>query len=144
MRKQAGLLTACPVFAAWLLLGGGGCASGEKFTKIDPIPADKAAVYVYRPTAFTGSAIVPVIEINGEPVGRLKSGGYIAKLVPVGRTEIYTVTEAPASVILQVEQQKHYFVREHINMGFWIGRPALQEMAEPRAMKEIHSCRLNE
>jgi hypothetical protein len=144
MSKHVGLLAGCPVLAAWLLLAAGGCAGGEKFARIDPVPPGKAAVYVYRPSAFTGGAIVPVIEINGEPVGRLKSGGYIAKLVPVGRTEVYTVTEAPASVILQVEEQKHYFVREHINMGFWIGRPALQEMAERRALKEICNCRLNE
>ncbi len=122
----------------------GGCATGEKFSKIEDVPPGQGVVYVYRPPAYAGCGVLPVIEINGEQLGRLKSGGYMYSLVPAGRTEVYTVTETPASLIVEVSDGGHHYVREHINMGFWIGRPALQEFKESRAMREISRCHLDQ
>src|SRR5438105_10292168 len=63
----------------WLLiavLAMTGCASGPAFQKIEDIPADKALVYIYRPSVMHGAALVPYVVINNLNAIPLKTGGY--------------------------------------------------------------------
>lgn len=49
---------------------------GPVFTGLEPKSKAKAVVYVYRPTAFTGSARSPDIVLSGNKIGPIASGGY--------------------------------------------------------------------
>lgn len=53
------------------------CTSfGPKFSSIEPKSKTKSLIYVYRPSAFTGSARRPDIILNDKKVGSISNGGY--------------------------------------------------------------------
>lgn len=53
------------------------CASlGPRFESFEKPTNSRAVVYVYRPSAFTGSARAPDIVFNGEKVGTAANGSY--------------------------------------------------------------------
>lgn len=78
------------LIAATLFLSG--CASlGPKFDSIRKAPKDKALVYVYRPSAFTGAARSPDIILNGQKVGTSSNGSYF----------VFETNSGPAKVLLR-------------------------------------------
>jgi hypothetical protein len=76
-------------FYRWLLvflpLGLAGCASlGDAYAPTPLRNTSLARVYVYRPSAFAGSARSPDIVMDGEDRGELPNGGYLVVELPAG------------------------------------------------------------
>ena len=64
----------------WLMLGSAlltGCAaSGPAFKPVNPIPAGKGVVYIYRQPGLVGSAVYGTVSANNKPITKITSGGY--------------------------------------------------------------------
>lgn len=64
-------------------------AEGPDFERASLTTADTGVIYVYRPlTSVIGRGEDPYVYIGGENMGRLKSGGYVEKVVPIGEYKV--------------------------------------------------------
>ena len=124
-----------------LLLGG--CASGPKFTPDTTVPANRAAVYVYRPGTL-GAAVQPNVTANGVPLAALKPQGYFVYHAAPGELELTAHTEAKSSVTLDIKAGETYYVKGSIGMGFFVGHPHLLIVSNDVGAKEIGECKLVE
>jgi hypothetical protein len=63
-----------------------GCAAGgPAFERRAALSNEVGVIYVYRPlTSAIGRGEDPYVIIAGERMGRLKAGGYLKKVVPIG------------------------------------------------------------
>ena len=124
-----------------LLLGG--CASGPRFTPDTTVPANRAAVYVYRPGTL-GAAVQPNVTANGVPLAPLKPQGYFVYHAAPGELELTAHTEATSSVTLDIKAGETYYVKGSIGMGFFVGHPHLLIVSNDVGAKEIGECKLVE
>lgn len=131
--------TSLTLAAIGLLLGG--CASGPKFTPDSAVPANRAAVYLYRPSAV-GAAVSPAVTANGVPLAELKAEGYFVYRAAPGELELAQKTEASTSVTLDIKAGDTYYVKGSVGMGFFVGHPHLVIVANDVGMKEITECKL--
>jgi hypothetical protein len=74
------------------LLGCG--ANGPKFNAIDILQKNQSLVYVYRPSAFIGSAILYDVHVKGVDgsdiiIGTLENGGYLKYISKPERVEFW-------------------------------------------------------
>lgn len=70
------------LFAAGLLAG---CANGPLFQAVEPVPSDKAQVYVYRPSTFYGAAAPHKVQLDGQDQpADLSNGGWLRVIVIPG------------------------------------------------------------
>jgi len=99
--KFAGLI---PISSLVLLLFG--CASlptyNEYASTMQPVPADRGRIYVYRIT-IVGDAIRPAVRIDGEPVGRAIPEGFFYVDLPAGDYTISGSTIAKYDLSLGLE-----------------------------------------
>lgn len=121
----------------------GGCASGPKFTPDTGVPANRAAVYVYRPGTL-GAAIQPHVTANGVPLAALKPQGYFVYRAAPGELELAAHTESTTSVTLDIKAGESYYVKGSIGLGFFVGHPHLVIVSNDVGAKEITECKLVE
>ena len=98
-----------------IVLSIAGCsASGEKFQELE-MRNDSALVYIYRPWQFTNGGGWPHVYVDGEKIGPLKNGGYIAKDITPGNHSIELrgdVFNFPNLVLeLDAEDGQTYYAR---------------------------------
>ena len=80
------------VFASVLISG---CsASGPAFKPVEPIPAGKGVVYIYREPSVFGSAIYGTVSANKRPITKIHNGGYFPDLANPGSVHFEVSTEA--------------------------------------------------
>ena len=53
-----------------------GCASGARFSGVEPAPNNKSAVYFYRPASYVGAAVSFSVQDNGKKVFAIKNGQF--------------------------------------------------------------------
>ncbi len=70
------------------VLAAGCAASGSQFVKPLDAAADKARVYVFRPSQLYRSGTYPTVSLNLAVVGELKDGGFISFESPPGEQEL--------------------------------------------------------
>lgn len=139
MKSRLGILLA--ISAASLLSAG--CATlGSTYTPVSNAPKDKATVYVYRPSAFSGSAISYTVSANGVELSSLPSGGYFVYYAKPGETEFSAKTEAKTSVTIDAKQGETYYVKGSLGMGVFVGHPHLVQVPNDTASQEIAKCKL--
>lgn len=116
-----------------------------KFQAVDSIPAGKALIYIYRPGAFSGSAIHYTVKVNDTALSRvhLYNGGYFVYFADPGQN-IFTasVADEPAMALVNAEAGEIYFVKGSIRTGTWVGRPFLETVSKETGLKEIVKCKL--
>lgn len=78
-----------------------------------PVPPGKALVYLIQGES-SNFASVPVY-LNGRSVGSVRANGYLAIMTDPGKHQLSTAGIASASVTLNVEPGKTYYVRGVIN-----------------------------
>jgi uncharacterized protein YceK len=128
------------LFAAAFALSG--CATlGTKFAPDNQVPADRAAVYVYRTSAL-GAAIAPTVTANKVPLLGLPPGGYFEYRAQPGELTLEQHTEATTSVTLDVKAGETYYVRGSVGMGFFVGHPHLVIVPNADGEREIRECKL--
>jgi hypothetical protein len=82
------LLLRLAAVAAALLLAG--CAAeGQRFERQAALNSELGVIYVYRPlTSLVARGEDPYVTIAGQPMGRLRAGGYFKKVVPIGEHKV--------------------------------------------------------
>jgi hypothetical protein len=126
-----------------LILVCAGCATlGSAYVPDTSAPKDKATVYVYRPTAFSGGAISYTVAVNGADISSLPSGGYFVYYAKPGENEFSAKTEAKTSVTIDAKAGETYYVKGSVGMGVFVGHPHLVQVANDDGSKDIAKCKL--
>lgn len=154
MQSPSSCLVACLAIA--LLCG---CAAeGPSFERQAALSSDVGVIYVYRPLrSVIGRGEDPYVIIAGERMGRLRSGGYFKKVVPIGEHKV-TVQQSvlllptwPESVEVAVASSAATYVKvdqRFTDVDFGQGTSATQqvfieEVSAPTGQNEILGMREN-
>jgi Protein of unknown function (DUF2846) len=124
-----------------------GCGPKEKEVKFSadtdkknhpmpPQPADKALVYVLRPTMM-GNRVQTTFAVDGEWKGVNRGNNYFFFTLPPGEHVLCSKAENRSTLLLTVQAGKTYFVQQHIQMGMMKSRTSLELMTEAEAMKKL-------
>ncbi len=118
-----------------------GCVSAKKQpvnVYPDPEPG-KGLVYFFRDAHGGGIAVTYNIREGKEVLGPIKSGTYFFVQTTPGPHTYTASTETKASRTIQVEAGKTYYVKCSVEVGFFVGHPALTMDWEVTAKKILPS-----
>lgn len=132
----------CILIAAVLLAGCAKMPLREDYVKETSAPtvtADETSgvVYFVRDSAFMGGGVSYFIFEDTTKIGLLKSGTYFIHKTTPGKHTYYAETESRASVTLDIEAGKTYYVEGSVGLGFLAGRPQLTEITETVARQYL-------
>lgn len=132
------------VLAAAVLVSG--CASVEMASKAESAKAKEfsppsrgsAGVYVYR-DSFVGKALKKDIWIDSKCLGESAPDVFFYTEVEGGKThKIDTQSEfSPNTLEAYFEAGKHYFIRQFIKLGVFVGGADLEQIPEEQARKDL-------
>lgn len=129
------------VLAVAILLDG--CsASGPIFKPIEPIPAEKGVVYIYRESSFVGGGVFGTVKANSAPVTSIKNGGYFPYIASPGKVHFEVSTEATNEADVTVEAGKEKYLKTTVGMGLFIGHLKFSEVSPEIGKQEISECHL--
>jgi Protein of unknown function (DUF2846) len=153
-------------FAVLLIAG---CAAAPpvdapRFAPMTSVAADKATVYIYRPTAPFNLGGYPEIFLNGEKKFALHSNGYGAFVLPPGEYEIKAEGSRmgtnwwprPAIRPIVVQAGREYYVRvipvlppgvkpgPHLFAEDNVSRTLITLVPKDEALEEIAKTQLNQ
>lgn len=78
-----------PLCAATAFLLSACAADGPRFESAALSSSEVGVIYVYRPLdTIIGRGEDPYVSIAGEQLGRVKAGGYVKKVVPIGAHDV--------------------------------------------------------
>lgn len=134
--------------ASLLLLAGCAVALGPQFQQLEPTSADKATVYVYRPSLDFFRPGHPEVFVNGSRKFALRDGGYSVFTLSPGTYEIkfegqFLATNwAPPAVThkLGVEAGREYFIRaypEKVPGGPLASRTVVSLVQKEQAVQDL-------
>lgn len=123
-----------------------GCASvpmetTQKASKVKQYeaPAEgKAGLYIYRYGSF-GAALKKDVWIDGDCIGETARNTFFYEEV-AGDQEHKISTESefsPNDLLLKTESGKHYFIKQYIKFGVFVGGAGLELVEEMEAKKQI-------
>jgi hypothetical protein len=122
-----------------------GCgASGPVFKPIDPIPAGKGVVYIYRESGIVGGGVYGTATANKIPITKIRNGGYFPYLSNPGTVHFEVSTEATNEADVAVEAGKEKYLKTTVGMGFVAGHLKFSEVSPEIGRKEISECQLLE
>jgi hypothetical protein len=125
-------LLAITVFAV-ALLQGCAVAPGAPFASLDPVPAGKGHLYVYRKSAlYAAGAKYKVKAADGALVGELYNASYLLLPVVPGKHQ-FSVDEGgfmkPKAFEVDVKPGQNYFVEYDSSKGLLLGWGLLSDSA---------------
>jgi hypothetical protein len=97
----------------------------------------KAYIYIARPTLI-GLVVGFPIAVNGEPVGRLQAGRYMALAVPPGTVVLEARGEVASELTFDAAPDQAYYLVAEPRLGMWTPRVQLQPVS-PYEGREIIS-----
>jgi hypothetical protein len=136
MKKFIYLLMVIFLFAFYSCESGGDIKVGENFTPVKEIPAGKALVYLYRPTAWAFLAYYK-ISANGKEIITLPVNGYYPLFVEPGKVVFSAETEVKKEIALDAEQGKTYYLLTSVTPGFWVGHPYFKFVEEKEWLDDV-------
>jgi hypothetical protein len=106
----------------FLVLTATGCASGPKFAGLEPVPAGKSDIYLFRKAKIFASGTSYDIFLDNTKVGTLLNGGYLRFTVAPGSHVIRAETSlifstAKRDTQIQVNAGERSFVALTIYTG---------------------------
>ena len=127
-----------------------GCAKVSKAPESDSDQAkqfraiaDKGVVYVYRTGRMVGAAGQYMVKINGIDAGGTGPGTFFRwGLKPGTYTIASSTSESSATVQVNVEANKLYFVKQTPRLGLQSGRINLEEVDENSGKKDVSGLKL--
>ena len=136
-RWMGGFLLAA--FAACLF----GCsATGPRYSEMaQSLPSlgeNEGRIYFYR-DSILGAAIQPEVTVNGQVVGKSQPGSFFFIDRPAGAYKASARTEAEASIDIVLRPRQTAYIEMSIGMGFLVGRPAFERVAEAAGRKALPS-----
>ena len=148
-----GLLLVCLLGSALTLSAPALAASEEKdsdekesgyvqFTDDHPVgdvQADKALVYVVRPTSM-GFAIKSFFMVDDAIVGINKGSSYFFTHVDPGKHVFWSKSENVDALELAAEAGKTYYIQQHVKMGGFKARTKLEVLDEAQGKEALAKC----
>lgn len=123
-----------------------GCASVNMAPKEESAKAKEfaqpgsgnAGVYIYR-NSFVGKALKKDVWIDGKCIGESAPDVFFYTELEGGKThKIDTESEfSPNTLELMFEPGKHYFIRQFIKMGVFVGGAGLEQIPEEQGKKDV-------
>jgi hypothetical protein len=123
---------------ATLLLAG--CAKGPIY-QATPLPADKAVIFIYRPSAF-GFAKAYEVKRGDDTIVTMRSHGYYPYVTDPGSVTLSATTETTDTVTLDVKPSQAYYVKAGMKTGVWVNRPTLAVVTADEAGEDLARCKL--
>lgn len=99
-------------------------------------PADKALVYVVRPTMY-GNKIQTKLAVDGKWTGANRGHNYFFFTLDPGEHYLCSKAENKSVMALKVEPGKTYYVEQKIKMGFMKARNKLALLSEEEGSKKL-------
>ncbi|HXH64023.1 MAG TPA: DUF2846 domain-containing protein [Mariprofundaceae bacterium] len=137
-----------PILVVALLSLLGGCATvpmasldKDNQAKTFQAPPQASRIYIYR-NENMGGAIPMAVSVDGKTVGQTGPKTYFMLDVAPGKHRIESLTENVASLTLNTEQGKSYYVWQEVKMGLWSARSALHEVSAAQGQKGVMECKL--
>lgn len=136
------------VLLCGLMLLLGGCASvpmasvaedakAKEFAKAD----GKSRIYVYRNENFGAAIKMPVL-LNNVAIGDTAAKTFLLEEVKPGTYTIVSKTENDASLQINTEAGKNYYVWQEVKLGAFSARSKLHLMSEEEGQKGVLQCKL--
>ncbi|WP_448096332.1 DUF2846 domain-containing protein [Luteibacter yeojuensis] len=126
----------------------GGCASVQKAghdandqAKAFTPMADKAIVYVYR-DELLGAAIKMPVKVDDIVAGQTGPKSFLQLAVPPGHHVIASLSEKDATLAIDAEAGKTYYVWQEVKMGLMSARSALHLVSEQVGQAGVRKCDL--
>ena len=124
-------------------------ALGSSFQPTAKIPADKAVVYIYRPTGSgAGGAAIPFdVKANGKVVTTLVQGGYCVYVTEPGAIEFtafdtgFMAPTSTSSITVDAKAGQAYYLKGAHGKGLG-GRAHLESVSPDVGASEVISCKL--
>ena len=147
MRKITSALTMTMLLAVSLLAGCGSIPLASRQAdlqaKSSTARPDKARIYVYRDETI-GFAVPMTLALDGRAAGRTAGQTYLMWDVEPGAHAIASYAEDTATLTLQTEPGKSYYVWQEVKIGFWKARSRLHAVDEIPGRKAVVGCDLGE
>ncbi len=105
-------------------------------------PADKALIYVLRPTMI-GFKIHSKLAVNGNWIGVNRGKTYFFFTVDPGEQFFCSESENQSYLALTVEAGKTYYLQQKVKAGIWKARTELVLMEEFEAKKKLSDVNLS-
>lgn len=112
----------------------------DKNTHPTPEPtADKAMVYVIRPTMF-GNKIQTKLAVDGHWQGVNRGNNYFYFMLDPGEHYFCSQAENKSVKTLQVEAGKTYYLQQKVKMGLMKARNTLVALSEQEGQEGLAKC----
>jgi len=110
-----------------------------------PAPADKAAVYFYRPSEMSGRLVRPTLSVNGAELGKLANDSYAVAYLPPGQAQLRSVwpgipgARNDDSVDVALEPGKTYYVRVryHVREAHGLVHHSLLQFENRQGLEQV-------
>lgn len=102
-------------------------------------PADKALVFVIRPTMW-GNKIQTKLAVDGQWMGVNRGDNYFFFTLEPGEHHFCSDAENRSIVSLKVEAGKTYYLQQKIKVGLWKARNKLVALDEAAGKKGLAEC----
>lgn len=103
--------------------------------------AETAALYIYRDELFGGAISMPV-NLNNQNLGYTGPKSFFYLNVAPGRYTIESMAENQASISIDVEAAKNYFVWQEVKMGLFQARSNLTQTDETRGRQGVQASKM--
>lgn len=102
-------------------------------------PADKALIYVVRPTMF-GNKVQTKLAADGQFKGVNRGNNYFFFTLEPGQHYFCSQAENKSTLSMKVEAGKTYYLQQQIKMGFMKARTKLVAMTEAEGKEALGKC----
>lgn len=102
-------------------------------------PADKALIYVVRPTMF-GNKVQTKLAADGQFKGVNRGNNYFFFTLEPGNHTFCSQAENKSTLSLNVEAGKTYYLQQQIKMGFMKARTKLVALSEAEGKEALGKC----
>jgi hypothetical protein len=116
---------------------------GQSQTSTEAPAGSKATIIFYRPGAFYGKALKPSIYVDGNEIGRLKSGKYISYQTTAGKHSLSS-SKKDADVEVDVTGEQPQYVEMMIQTGTWRGAGRLVPVPADEGKRKAEKLKAQE
>jgi len=125
------------IILAFLILAISTWATPALSAEISEAQPDKGLIVFYRLSKFSGKAISFSVDHADGTIGTLASGVVLHKYFEPGPQTFYSQVISRASLTVNVEAGKTYFLRVDAKMGLVVARPKFVLISESQGRSEV-------
>lgn len=105
-------------------------------------PADKALVYIVRPTIMA-FAVPMRLDCDSFQVGWINAKTYLYTMIDPGEHTFISLSENEFHLKVNLEAGKTYYIEQEIRMGLLYARTKLKLLTEEAGKKELSKCSIS-